>query len=67
MLLHRGHPDGLVAVTERLLERAEREGHTWDRTGDSWGARTEHFLAHPLEQPDMDRWESEPAFRLADA
>lgn len=66
VLLHRGHPDGLVAATERLLEWAEREGHAWDRTGDRWEARTEHFLTHPLEQPDPNQWESELAFRLAD-
>lgn len=66
VLLHRGHPDGLVAATERLLEWAVREGHAWDRTGDRWGARTEHFLTHPLEQPDPNRRESELVFRLAD-
>jgi effector-binding domain-containing protein len=66
VLLHRGHPDGLVAETGRLLDWADREGHTWDRDGHRWTARTEHFLTHPLEQPDPHRWESELAFRLAD-
>lgn len=66
VLLHRGRPDGLVAATGRLLAWAEREGHAWDRAGHRWGARTVHFLTHPREQPDPDRWESELAFRLAD-
>lgn len=65
VLLHRGHPDGLVGETARLLAWADREGHAWDRDGDRWGARTEHFLTHPGEQPDPHRWESELAFRLA--
>jgi effector-binding domain-containing protein len=66
VLLHRGHPDGLAGETQRLLAWAARAGHTWDRDGDRWGARTEHFLTHPLDEPDPHHWESEVAIRLAD-
>ncbi|MBW0118145.1 GyrI-like domain-containing protein [Pseudonocardia abyssalis] len=70
VVLHRGHPDGLLEVTDRLLRWAERDGHAWDMTvtdgAEHWAARTEHFLTDPREQPDLDRWESELAFRLAD-
>lgn len=70
VLLHRGHPDGLLDVTAGLLEWAERGGHAWDMTraggAEHWTARTEHFLTDPREQPDPHRWETELAFRLAD-
>ncbi|GAA3234297.1 hypothetical protein GCM10017691_30740 [Pseudonocardia petroleophila] len=70
VVLHRGHPDGLLEVTDRLLRWAERGGHAWDRTvtGDAehWAARTEHFLTDPRDEPDPEHWETELAFRLAD-
>lgn len=69
VVLHRGHPDGLLEVTAGLLAWAARGGHSWDmtRAGDAehWTARTEHFLTDPREQPDPHRWETELAFRLA--
>lgn len=70
VLLHRGHPDGLLEGTERALAWGDAQGLAWDRTVDGgvehWNARTEHFLTDPREQPDPDRWETELAIRLAD-
>jgi len=70
VLLHHGHPDGLIDETTWLLEWAAREGHTWDteltEAGERWGARTEHFLTDPREVPDPHRWDTELAFRLSD-
>jgi effector-binding domain-containing protein len=67
---HVGHPDGLVEATAALLAWARTEGLTWDMTkspdGDRWGSRLELYHTHPAEQPDMSKWETELAFRLAD-
>ena len=66
---HTGHPDELVGVTRRLLEWAEGEGLAFDMTptpeGDMWGARIESYLTDPRDEPDMAKWETELAFRLA--
>jgi hypothetical protein len=34
--------------------------------GGALGCRVESYLTDPRVEPDMDRWETEPAFRLAD-
>lgn len=66
---HLGHPDGLLDESAALLEWASGEDLEWDVTttgaGEHWGCRTEHFLTHPLEQPDPHRWETEISMRLA--
>ncbi|MEH1122934.1 GyrI-like domain-containing protein [Micromonospora sp. CPCC 206061] len=65
-----GHPDELLDVTAGLLSHAERHGLAWDVTdtdaGQRWGCRLEIYHTNPLEEPDMNRWECELAFRLAD-
>ncbi len=67
---HTGHPDELVAVTGDLLDWAAEEGLTWDvresPEGDLWGCRLEFYLTDPAEEPDMAKWDTELAFRLAD-
>jgi effector-binding domain-containing protein len=67
---HRGHPGELVDVTRDLLAWAEAQDLTWDLTqtesGESWGARLEFYLTDPAEQPDMNQWDVQLAFRLAD-
>lgn len=69
-MLHVGHPDQLEQATAELLAWAEQEGLTFDSTpggpGDRWGARLEEYLTDPAEQPDLNRWETRLAFRLAD-
>jgi effector-binding domain-containing protein len=60
--LHEGSPDGLAAVTDRLLARSLR----FDRDGDRWGARLETFFTDPAVEPDPAKWTTEVAIRLAD-
>jgi effector-binding domain-containing protein len=65
-----GHPKDLVAPTEELLDWGAAHGLKWDVSpgagGDRWGGRLEIYLTDPSEQPDMSKWETQLAFRLAD-
>jgi hypothetical protein len=67
---HVGHPDDLVRVTGDLLAWAAKQGLRWDSEptsrGDRWGGRLEVYNTDPAEEPDMNRWETELWFRLAD-
>ena len=67
---HTGHPSELVDVTGALLDWAAEQGLTWDispaEDGDRWGARVEFYLTDPREEPDMSKWQTQLAFRLAD-
>jgi len=67
---HVGPPESLVGATAALLAWAAQQGLHWDMTiredGEHWGARLENYLTDPREQPDMTKWETELAFRLAD-
>jgi effector-binding domain-containing protein len=66
---HTGHPSELVDVTKALLDWAAARGLTWDMSpaegGDLWGARLEFYLTDPGEEPDMSKWQTQLAFRLA--
>jgi effector-binding domain-containing protein len=65
-----GHPNELVDATRALLDWADAEGLTWDVTadesGERWGCRLEFYLTDPAAEPDMSKWETQLAFRLAD-
>jgi effector-binding domain-containing protein len=67
---HTGHPDQLIAVTGAFLDEAAARGLVFDATetdrGTRWGCRLELLLTNPAEQPDMNKWETTLAFRLAD-
>ena len=67
---HTGHPSELVEVTGALLDWGAEKGLTWDISpsegGDRWGARLEFYLTDPREEPDMSKWQTQLAFRLAD-
>jgi effector-binding domain-containing protein len=67
---HTGHPSELVGVTGALLDWAAEQGLTWDMSpsedGERWGARLEFYLTDPAEEPDMSKWQTQLAFRLAD-
>jgi effector-binding domain-containing protein len=69
-LRHTGHPDELLDVTASLLEWASKERLTWDATstpdGDRWAARLEIYETDPAVEPDMTKWTTQLAFRLAD-
>jgi effector-binding domain-containing protein len=68
-LTHVGHPSELVGATGALLDWGASQGLTWDmsRDGDEerWGSRLEFYLTDPAEEPDMSKWETQLAFRLA--
>ena len=67
---HVGHPSELMGATKALLDWAAGQGLTWDmspgETGDRWGSRLEIYLTDPREEPDMSKWVTQLAFRLAD-
>lgn len=69
-LLHTGHPKHMIDATAALLDWGDKQGLTWDRAdgpeGDCWTCRLDLHLTDPAEQPDMDKWETELAFKLAD-
>jgi effector-binding domain-containing protein len=67
---HVGAPDTLVAATAALHGWATAEGLKWDMSqtpeGERWGCRLEIYLSDPAIEPDMTKWVTELAFRLAD-
>jgi effector-binding domain-containing protein len=68
-LLHVGHPSGLEDATAALLAWAAGHGLKWDVTpeedGERWGGRLEIYLTDPAQEPDMSKWQTQLAFRLA--
>jgi effector-binding domain-containing protein len=64
-----GHPDGLFGATASLLNWAEERHLAWDvrptPEGDQWGARLEIYETDPAVEPDMSKWTTQLAFRLA--
>ena len=69
-LTHVGHPSELAGTTKALLDWAAGQGLTWDmspgETGERWGSRLEIYFTDPREEPDMSKWVTQLAFRLAD-
>jgi len=69
-LTHVGHPSELVAATGALLDWAAGQGLTFDVTpgddGEQWACRLENYLTDPSQEPDMSKWVTELAFKLAD-
>jgi effector-binding domain-containing protein len=67
---HVGHPKDLAQATAELLDWAGREGLKWDMTtgdrGEQWASRVEFYLTDPNQEPDMNKWLTQLAFRLAD-
>jgi hypothetical protein len=65
-----GHPDRLVTVTADLLRWADNQGLVFEQhtgpQGEVWGCRLEIYETDPTEEPDMNRWTTTLAFRLAD-
>ncbi len=67
---HVGHPDELVTATADLLAWADKQGLRWDaqpgERGEKWGGRFEFYETDPQVEPDMTKWRTTLAFRLAD-
>jgi effector-binding domain-containing protein len=68
-LIYTGVENGIAGNWE-LLKWGAAQGLVWDQwatpQGDGWGARYESFLTDPADEPDMAKWETEVAIRLAD-
>jgi effector-binding domain-containing protein len=68
-LTHVGHPSELMAATKALLDWAAEQGLIWDVTpsedGDRWACRLENYLTDPDQEPDMSKWVTQLAFKLA--
>jgi effector-binding domain-containing protein len=69
-LTHVGHPSELMAATGALLDWAAAQGLTWDMSpgvnGERWACRLETYLTDPSQEPDMSKWVTQLAFKLAD-
>jgi effector-binding domain-containing protein len=69
-LTHVGHPSELADATKTLLDWAAAQGLTFDvspgEDGERWASRLEIYLTDPAQEPDMAKWETQLAFRLAD-
>lgn len=69
-LTYVGHPAGLADATTALLDWAAGQDLKWDMTpgdsGERWGSRLEIYLTDPSQEPDMNKWATQLAFRLAD-
>ena len=70
VMTHTGAPQTLMAATSALLDWAAERELTWDMSetdaGQKWGCRLEIYLTDPAGQPDVSKWETQLAFRLAD-
>jgi effector-binding domain-containing protein len=69
-LTHVGHPSELYDATKALQDWAAGQGLSWDvspgERGERWGSRLEIYFTDPSVEPDMSKWETQLAFRLAD-
>jgi effector-binding domain-containing protein len=67
---HVGPPSELAQATGALLDWAAGLGLTWDvsqaESAQRWGSRLEVYLTDPAQEPDLSKWETQLAFRLAD-
>jgi effector-binding domain-containing protein len=68
-LIHVGHPSGLYDATARLLAWASGQGLAFDMSerdgAEQWAGRLETYFTDPSQEPDMDKWETQLAFKLA--
>jgi effector-binding domain-containing protein len=68
-LYHVGAPETLAGATASLLDWAAAKGLAFDVSpspeGERWGCRLEIYLTDPRDEPDMTKWETRLAFRLA--
>lgn len=66
---HTGHPSELITATAALLDWAAGQGLRWDKTesehGERWASRLEMYETDPAEEPDMTKWRTKLAFKLA--
>ncbi len=67
VILHTGPVDNLFDAYNALFDWAEENGIAWQISADkTWGARVEHYLTGPIDEPDSKRWQTEIALLVAD-
>lgn len=68
-LIYTGVANGMKG-NAALLDWGAAKGLVWDswvaENGDGFGSRFESYLTDPAVEPDMAKWETEVAIRLAD-
>lgn len=66
---HIGHPDELVAATEKVLVWAQQQDLSFDMRptpdGEVWACRLEQMLTNPADEPDLHKWQTTLLFKLA--
>jgi effector-binding domain-containing protein len=69
-LTHVGPPGELAEATGALLDWAAGQGLSWDvssgEAGERWGCRLEIYLTDPSQEPELSKWQTQLAFKLAD-
>jgi effector-binding domain-containing protein len=59
-----------IEANKALLDWGAQQGLVWDSwpegSGEGFGARVEFYLTDPQDEPDLAKWETEVAIRLAD-
>lgn len=64
-----GAPETLAGAAASLPDWAASQGLAFDVSaspeGERWGCRLEIYLTDPRDEPDMSKWETRLAFRLA--
>ncbi|NMA97210.1 MAG: GyrI-like domain-containing protein [Phyllobacteriaceae bacterium] len=65
-----GHPDGLIGATGQLIDWVNEQGLAFDvnakSDGNHFACRLEIYHSDPVEDPDMNLWQTELAFKLRD-
>ena len=68
-LIYTGIENGIPA-NGALIEWGAQHGLEWDRHeeagGDAFVSRYESFMTDPADEPDMSKWETEVAIKVAD-
>lgn len=69
-LIYQGQPGSRIGANAALQKWAEEQGIIFDKSeqadGSHWGCRYESELTNPDEEPNMDLWEVDIAYRIAD-
>jgi effector-binding domain-containing protein len=64
-----GHPAGLEGATGELLAWARQQSLKWAMhdaaDGQHWDCRLEEYLTDPDVEPDLSKWQTRLAFKLA--
>lgn len=66
VILHTGPADNLFDAYNALFDWGEAHHLAWQISADkTWGARIEHYLTGPIDEPNPKRWQTEIALLVA--